>query len=170
MSQVSHCPNPWKVGQRGRMGQQKINPQKQIKLWAIIRYRSTRGWQHGIPAPTAGTGVLSSITWTRTTCLCIHRSAGAITKAAVGITIPRKSISKTTPNVAPPTISLLTEVSATFATENHRLYTAALCGEIPKCEQQFLPLPLHASYFLLWQQSERGIEAVVGGIPFGSYP
>ena len=33
-----------------------------------------------------------------------------------------------------------------------------------------LPFPLHTPYFLLWRQGERGVEAVVGGIPFGGYP
>ena len=96
------------VGQWDRMGQPTINHQKRTKLWAIIHYRSIKERQHGIPAPNAETGILSSITWTKIMCRCIHRSADVTTKAVVGITTLRKSIFKSILNTELPMISLLT--------------------------------------------------------------
>ena len=48
---------------------------KRTKLWAIIHYRSIKERQHGIPAPNAETGILSSITWTKTN-VPLHPSVG----------------------------------------------------------------------------------------------
>ena len=70
--------------------------------------QSIKERQHGIPAPNAETGILSSITWTKIMCRCIHRSADVTTKAVVGITTLRKSIFKSILNTELPMISLLT--------------------------------------------------------------
>ena len=65
----------------------------------IITWRETR---------TRPNAYLSSITWTKIMCRCIHRSADVTTKAVVGITTLRKSIFKSILNTELPMISLLT--------------------------------------------------------------
>lgn len=73
--------------------------------YSLQKYKGT-ATRH--TCPNAETGILSSITWTKIMCRCIHRSADVTTKAVVGITTLRKSIFKSILNTELPMISLLT--------------------------------------------------------------